>query len=67
MPPGMIMTRDTPAEAMRDMAAVNPTPCVRRAADARGDQPLQPRIENGVKVFDLETSVIEWNILPNVR
>ena len=24
MPPGMIMTRDTPAEAMRDMAAVDP-------------------------------------------
>jgi len=25
MPPGMIMTRDTPAAAMRDMAAVDPT------------------------------------------
>lgn len=24
MPPGMIMDRDTPAEAMRDMAAVDP-------------------------------------------
>jgi FtsP/CotA-like multicopper oxidase with cupredoxin domain len=64
MAPGMIMTRDTPAEAMRDMAAVNPN-AVRYVApaDARGDQELVPRLEDGVKVFDLETSVIEWNIL----
>ena len=67
MAPGMIMTRDTPAEAMRDMAAVNPNAVSYVApADARGDQPLEPRIENGVKVFDLEASVIEWHILPNV-
>jgi FtsP/CotA-like multicopper oxidase with cupredoxin domain len=66
MAPGMIMTRDTPAEAMRDMAAVNPD-FLRYTApmDARGDQPLEPRIEDGVKVFDLETSAIEWYILPN--
>ena len=68
MPPGMIMTRDTPAEAMRDMAAVDPDDVRYIApADARGDQPLEPRIEDGVKVFDLETSVIEWNILPDVQ
>ena len=68
MPPGMIMTRDTPGQAMRDMAAVDPTAVsYRAAADARGDQPLEPRIENGVKVYDLEASVIEWNILPYER
>ena len=68
MPPGMIMTRDTPGQAMRDMAAVDPTAVSYRApVDARGDQPLEPRIENGVKVFDLEASVIEWNILPYER
>src|SRR5919106_618532 len=56
MAPGMIMTRDTPAEAMRDMAAVNPNLVSYVApADARGGQPLEPRIEDGVKVFDLET------------
>lgn len=67
MPPGMIMSNDTPAMAMRDMAAVLPR-AVRfiAPADARGDQPLEPRIEGGVKVFDLETSVIEWHILPDV-
>lgn len=64
MAPGMIMTRDTPAEAMRDMAAVDPR-AVRSVAppEARGDQVLAPRIEDGVKVFDLETAVIEWRIL----
>jgi len=64
MPPGMIMTRDTPAEAMLDMAAVDPRD-VRYTAPqgARGDQPLEPRIEDGVKVFDLDVSVIKWNIL----
>jgi FtsP/CotA-like multicopper oxidase with cupredoxin domain len=66
MAPGMIMTRDTPAEAMRDMAAVDPD-AVRYVAppDAQGAQLLEPRIEDGVKVFALETSVIEWNILPD--
>jgi FtsP/CotA-like multicopper oxidase with cupredoxin domain len=66
MAPGMIMTRDTPAASMRDMAAVDPDAIRFTApADARGDQELVPRIEDGVKVFDLETSVIEWNILPD--
>jgi FtsP/CotA-like multicopper oxidase with cupredoxin domain len=66
MAPGMIMTRDTPAEAMRDMAAVDPRAVQYVApADARGDQELPPRIEDGVKVYDLEASVIEWNILSN--
>src|SRR5665213_2098168 len=67
MPPGMIMPFDTPAEAMRDMAAVPPRDVTfQAAAEARGDQPLQPRLEDGVKVFDLEASVIRWNILPDV-
>ena len=68
MPPGMVMTRDTPGEAMRDMAAVDPTSVSYRApVDARGDQPLEARIEGGVKVYDLTVSVIEWNILPYER
>ena len=64
MAPGMIMTRDTPGESMRDMAAVDPnTISFTAPVDARGDQELVPRIEDGVKVFDLEASVIEWYIL----
>jgi FtsP/CotA-like multicopper oxidase with cupredoxin domain len=68
MPPGMIMTRETSADAMRDMAAVDPRDA-RYAAlpHALGDQPLEPRLEGGVKVFDLETAVTNWYILPEVR
>ena len=49
MPPGMIMPRDTPGEAMREMSAVDPrTASYRAAADSRGDQELPARLENGV-------------------
>ena len=68
MPPGMVMSRDTPADAMREMSAVDPGEVEYTApADARGDQTLEPRIEDGTKVFDLTASVIEWNILPDER
>jgi manganese oxidase len=64
MPPGMIMTRDTPGEAMRDMSAVLPKYVSYTApAEAQGDQILEPRLEDGVKIFELNTSVIRWNIL----
>lgn len=65
MPPGMIMDNDTPAEAMLDMAAVDPRDVTKTVGlETRGARELAPRIENGVKVFDLETSVIRWQILP---
>jgi len=67
MPPGMIMRFDTPAATMREMSAIHPRHVAYRApSDARGDQPLMPRIENGVKVFDLEAAVMRWNILDDV-
>jgi FtsP/CotA-like multicopper oxidase with cupredoxin domain len=67
MPPGMIMDRNTPAEAMRDMAAVDPRDVVASyGLDAHGDRQLAPRIEGGTKVFDLEASVIRWTILRGV-
>jgi FtsP/CotA-like multicopper oxidase with cupredoxin domain len=67
MPPGMINTFDLPGEAMKDMAAVKPRQVTFEAApDAKGDRVLQPRIENGVKIFDIEASIIRWNILPDV-
>ena len=68
MPPGMVMPRDMPGGAMREMSAVDPDAISYRAsAYARGAHVLQPRMEDGVKVFDLEVSVIEWNILPHER
>jgi FtsP/CotA-like multicopper oxidase with cupredoxin domain len=67
MPRGMIMDRDTPAAAMLDMAAVDPRDVLSTHGIAeRGARPLTPRIENGVKVFDLDASVIRWTILPNI-
>ena len=67
MPRGMVMDRDTPGEAMRDMSAVHPRYVTAEyGLDKHGDQEPNPRIENGVKVFDLETSVIRWQILPNI-
>lgn len=68
MPPGMIMDRDTSAETMRDMAAVDPRLVkARYGMDAIGGRPLEPRLENGVKNFDLDASIIEWQILPGVK
>lgn len=65
MAPGMIMGFDTPGEAMQDMAAVDPRMVSYVAPpDAKGATVLEPRIENGVKVFDLTTSIIQWSILP---
>ncbi|AZO70517.1 MAG: DUF4396 domain-containing protein [Mesorhizobium sp.] len=67
MPQGMIMDRDTPADAMRDMAAADPR-LVTASYDlvAKGDQELPFRMENGVKVFELRPSVGRWQILPDV-
>jgi manganese oxidase len=68
MPPGMIMNRETSAEAMHDMAAVDPGHVAYAAPnDARGDQLLAARVEGGAKVYDLETAVIAWNILPETQ
>ena len=67
MPPGMIMTQETSAASMLDMAAVDPRDVTATYdLNKQGAQALAPRIENGVKVFDLETSVIRWQILPTV-
>ncbi|MCU1232181.1 MAG: multicopper oxidase type 3 [Candidatus Solibacter sp.] len=67
MPPGMIMDRDTPAEAMLDMAAVDPRQVTAlHGLEERGGRELMPSVENGVKVFSLTTSVFRWTILPGV-
>jgi hypothetical protein len=66
MPRGMVMHQDTPAQAMRDMAAVDPRDVTATyGLEKKGAQLLTPRIEGGVKVFELESSVIRWRILPN--
>ncbi len=82
MPPGMVMANDTPGEAMREMGAVDPDLIGYRAPlSVRGDRLLRPRIiesasgesEGGavsaesIKVFRLESSVVEWTILSGQR
>jgi FtsP/CotA-like multicopper oxidase with cupredoxin domain len=67
MPPGMVMERNLPGDAMRDMSAANPNKVTARyGLSERGDQPLPFRMVNGVKVFELTASVIRWTILPGV-
>lgn len=67
MAPGMIMSFDTPGDAMRDMAAIDPRQISYEAREEEmGGRTLEPRVENGVKVFDFEASVIRWSILPGV-
>jgi FtsP/CotA-like multicopper oxidase with cupredoxin domain len=67
MPPGMIMDRDTSADAMRDMAAADPRRVVASySLGVRGDNVLPYRMEGGVKVFELRTSMIRWTLLPGV-
>ncbi len=67
MPPGMIMDRDTSANAMHDMAAVDPRRVVASYnLGVRGDNVLPYRMEGGVKVFELGTSMIRWTLLPGL-
>jgi manganese oxidase len=67
MPPHMVMDRDTPADAMRDMSYADPRNVTASYdLNARGDQELGFRLENGVKIFELMPSVIRWTILPGV-
>ncbi|MBS0234524.1 MAG: multicopper oxidase domain-containing protein [Proteobacteria bacterium] len=67
MPRGMIMDRDTSADTMRDMAAIDPRLVTAKfGMDVNGAREIQPRLENGVKVFDLDAAVIQWQILPRV-
>ena len=35
--------------------------------EGQGNQPLQPRIENGVKVFDLTCKVVSWEVTPGQK
>ncbi|HEV8689705.1 MAG TPA: DUF4396 domain-containing protein [Ideonella sp.] len=68
MPPGMVMGWDTPGDAMRHMSAINPREVQFTApAAARGDEALTPRLDKGVKVFDLDVGIVRWSILPDVQ
>ncbi len=64
MPPGMIMTSDTPAAAMRDMAAVDPRDYRFHAgSDDIGARVLEPTMDGDVKTYAMEVSLGQWHIL----
>ncbi len=67
MPPGMVMFRDTSAEAMREMSfADSRLVGAQFPIQTRGDRELPFKMDAGVKVFELAASVIRWRILPEV-
>lgn len=62
--PGMDHSADTGAH---DMSPVDVSGAPAAPADAQGNQLLEPTIVDGVKEFALTTSVVKWNILPDVQ
>lgn len=58
---------NTSGMAGHDMGPVDASRAPRAPSNARGDQPLAPSMENGVKQFDLTVGKLRWNILPNVE
>ena len=64
--PGMEM-QGTEMGGGHDMSPIDVSGAPAAPPDARGNQPLQPKLVDGVKEFELTTSVIKWNILPDVQ
>lgn len=61
--PGM----DMGSSGGHDMSPVDVSNATITPPDARGNQLLEPTIVDGVKEFQLTTSVIQWSILPDVQ
>jgi len=61
--PGSMMM-DNP-EAAHMMAPIT-APNIQPAAQSEGGQPLEYRVEDGVKVFELTTKAVQWMILEGV-
>lgn len=50
-----------------DMGPVDATNATTVPDDAQGNLPLEPTVVDGVKEYQLTTSVIKWSILPDVQ
>jgi FtsP/CotA-like multicopper oxidase with cupredoxin domain len=59
MQQGMPSGHDMSPVDVRDAVVVSP--------DTHGNQVLEPTIVDGVKEFQLTTSIVRWNILPDVQ
>jgi FtsP/CotA-like multicopper oxidase with cupredoxin domain len=58
----MMMDNPEAAHMMEPITAPNVQP----ATESEGGQPLEYRLENGVKVFELITKAVQWEILDGV-
>lgn len=58
----MVMENPEAAHMMSPITAPNLQP-----ATSNGEQPLEYRLENGVKVFELTTKAVSWEILEGVK
>ena len=64
--PGMSGAGSMSGMGGHDMGPVDASKAPKAPTNARGDQPLEPRIVDGVKEFTLTVGMLRWNILPNV-
>jgi FtsP/CotA-like multicopper oxidase with cupredoxin domain len=55
---------DHSAMTTASAAAEHPSHAALAPSNTKGSQLLEPRLENGVKVFDLEAAPIQWEVLP---
>lgn len=62
--PGSMMAQNPAASHMMEPITA---PNVQPATESIGGQPLKFRVENGVKIFELTTKAVEWNILEGVK
>ncbi|MBI5943633.1 MAG: copper oxidase [Chloroflexi bacterium] len=61
--PGSMMMENPEAAHMMEPITV---PNVQPATESTGGQPLEYRVEDGVKVFELTTKAVQWEILDGV-
>ena len=61
--PGSMMVENPEAAHMMEPITA---PNVQPATETEGGQPLEFREENGVKIFELTTKAVQWNILDGV-
>ena len=57
------MTKAEPTAAPKQ-ADQHPSHAAVASTETKGNQPLQPRLEGDVKVFDVEAKVVQWEVLP---
>ena len=65
--PGMDHGGEGQISGGHDMSPVDVSNAPAANADARGNQPLEPKLVDGVKEFDLTAGIVKWNILPDVQ